>query len=622
MGDDELDSFTIGLGGITASGNIEPVYFHRPVIDVPTPYITYYMEMLDKYEPHTYMSGDGKIHFEMREKRKEENKMKYVKFKSDIDEEELKIYENQYSAVRNDMGDAYQLIINGGRQLIPKKYIEKEISEEEYNNFYNIGKIEKVDDRQTTDFRIRDIVKIRSYESLAKQFHIENSYAEIKCYYTFPDGMHFLIGQKAVIVRKWDHQVKLRFLNKEINDKAVRGGWEYCTDMIELVERGKEPENYIKRKKVYTVDDEIVKEMLSKVDINKIRKVLSSCFQIPGTKLLGITQMLEDWATNKRDIYLMFGKQFKISKDIEFEADDSMYQEKIEQLCGKFPIIAPVIKDISISRLKRNSLCIDTNNLDRVARTIKGSTNGMKITSFLSKAVNNPKFDTEFSKIIDETKVKGQITVSIDPIDYILMSINKSGWQSCHSLHESSGRSFGCYSAGVFSYMCDNCTAISFRHSKDQVEYTINGNTFKEYSKNWRECIYIDSDTGNFVASRQYPRADETIATSVRQLLEETISNYFGYNNNWKVNRNSDFIKQYMQDYCMDDECDWDYGSGALHYNDIWYGFNGAIIYNKDNNKLDETKIYVGSDPICPVCGENHLSDSGEPICWRCGEEY
>jgi len=619
MGDDELDSFTIGLGGITASGGIEPVYFHRHVGDAPTSYITYDMEMLDKYEPHTYISDDGKIHFEMREKRKEEIKMKYVKFKSDIDEEELKIYENQCSRVIHENDDYYMLEINRNKN-IPKKYIEKEISEEEYNDFYLIGK-ERIDDRKDIGFQIRDKVKIRSYESMAKQFDIDG-YGTIDAHYPFPQDMHYLIGKEAIIIRKNRNDVRLRFLDKKLQANVRAHGWVFCTDMIELIEHGKKVENYIERRKVYTMDDEIVKEMLAKVDVKKIKKVLSSCFQISGTKLLGVQQMLEDWAINKRDIYLIFGKNFRISKDIEYEADECVYQEKIDNLCSQFPIVTPLMRDISTKRLKENTLVIDTNSIDRVARKIKGASNGMRLTAFLSKAVNNPKFDTEFSKIIDETKVKGQITISIDPIDYILMSINKSGWQSCHSLHEDIGRSFGCYSAGVFSYMCDNCTAISFRHSKEEVQYSINGTTFKEYSKNWRECIYIDSYTGNFVVSRQYPRADETIATSVRLLLEDTISNYFGYSNNWKVNRSNDFIKQYMLDFCMSDECDWDEGSGALHYNDIWYGYKGAIIYNKDNDKLDETKIYVGSEPICPVCGDRHLSESGDPMCYDCMEEY
>ena len=366
------------------------------------------------------------------------------------------------------------------------------------------------------------------------------------------------------------------------------------------------------------MDDEIVQEMLGKVDVKKIKKILSSCFKMPGTKLLGINKMLEDWATNKRDVYVLLGKQLRISKDIEFEADDNIIQEKLEQLYCKFPIVAPVLSGVSYSNVRRNNLYIDTSNLERVAQFVNGSKNGMKLTTYLSKAVNNTEFDTEFSKIIDETTVKGQITISIDPIDYLLMSINRSGWQSCHSLHEGSGSSFGCYSAGVFSYMCDNCTAIAFRHSKEQVEFSINGTRFKEYSKNWRECIYIDSRTGNFVASRQYPRKDETIAKSVRELLEETISNYFGYKNIWKVNKNSDVIRQYMSDYCIEDEDEWDDGSDALHYNDIWHGFDGALIYNKENDKLEDTIIKVGTEPICPVCGKNYLSEPGEPMCWKC----
>ena len=168
--------------------------------------------------------------------------------------------------------------------------------------------------------------------------------------------------------------------------------------------------------------------------------------------------------------------------------------------------------------------------------------------------------------------------------------------------------------------MCDKVTTIAYRHSPEQVEYNINGTRFKEYSKNWRQCIYIDTNNGNFVTSRQYPREDRTIAKATREFLEETISNHFKYNNTWKAISDSTVITEHMMNYDIRDWNDWDDGDGtnALHYNDIWYGFNGKIIFNKDNDNLKETEILVGCEPICPICGERKIEDHNYPVCDHC----
>lgn len=172
--------------------------------------------------------------------------------------------------------------------------------------------------------------------------------------------------------------------------------------------------------------------------------------------------------------------------------------------------------------------------------------------------------------------------------------------------------------------MCDTVTAIAFRHSREQVEFVINRSKFMEYSKNWRQCIYIDKDNGNFVASRQYPREDETISKAVRTMLEEKISEHFNIENRWKTNRENCFIKKYMRDYCYGADDDWDDDDGdrALHYNDIWHGYHGIMVYNSTNDSLQDTDIPVGSAPICPICGERVIDHHNRPACYNCYAEH
>lgn len=60
---------------------------------------------------------------------------------------------------------------------------------------------------------------------------------------------------------------------------------------------------------------------------------------------------------------------------------------------------------------------------------------GMSYSQLIHDIYKNKKLDEEFSKVLDATSVTGYITISIDPIDYMLMSLNNSGWTSCHTLH-------------------------------------------------------------------------------------------------------------------------------------------------------------------------------------------
>lgn len=73
----------------------------------------------------------------------------------------------------------------------------------------------------------------------------------------------------------------------------------------------------------------------------------------------------------------------------------------------------------------------------------------------------------------------------------------------------------------------------------------------------------------------------------------------------------SDKWSQYVHD-CED----------PLHYNDVLNGRTGKLVYNKQLNNVDETYIEVGVTPICPICGENHITENDQPVCDDCWNEF
>jgi hypothetical protein len=227
------------------------------------------------------------------------------------------------------------------------------------------------------------------------------------------------------------------------------------------------------------------------------------------------------------------------------------------------------------------------------------------------KEINS--FDIEYSRLFENRKITGNIALSIDPIDYLLMSTNRSGWHSCYAISkEGQSRYFGEYVSGLFSYMCDPSTIVTYRHSDEMAEYKIGNSKFTEYSKNWRQLIYLDLNNYGFACSRQYPFHDDNLSKTVRGFLEDVLSENLGVENKWKFKRITDssklkrLIRQVTFNY------------DRLAYNDILHRDEGLFVYNAMMNNFSNLQFNVDSNPICPVCGENTIYRSGIPMCDDC----
>lgn len=231
------------------------------------------------------------------------------------------------------------------------------------------------------------------------------------------------------------------------------------------------------------------------------------------------------------------------------------------------------------------------------------------------KVVELNPVEIEYSKLFENRYVKGNIAISIDPVDYLLMSVNKSGWNSCYRLTNSSfgSREFGQYSSGTLCYLCDSSTMIAYRHGENMVEYKIGSSKFKEYSKNWRQVIYVDTATWGFACSRQYPFTDGTLTRNVREFLEDTLSNYLSVPNSWRFKEitNEDKLrKMIIKKPNTNKKC--------LSYNDILCNNRGFFVSNPTLSKISNTRFFVDSDPVCPICGVNHLDSASTPVCRDC----
>lgn len=405
----------------------------------------------------------------------------------------------------------------------------------------------------------------------------------------------------------------------------------YLTDdFFEVIEKPKETGEKMEVKNL----EELKKEMISKVDVEKMKKILSACFKTKGTSLKGIEKILDKWAENKALIYLAFGKKLVLEKDIEFKKEEREIWTEIMELIGKYPYLYwfAVNNYRTMCRNEYEPFSSDFHNKTKIP------TNRMKFTKLISLLEENmtpleslkelseeekniylklkekvkytsPILD-DYSKIISSNKIKGKLKVSIDPIDYILMSHNKSGWDSCYNIAKGGeSRHFGEYANGLFSYMQDKHTVISYKHSENLYEFKIGRSKFNEYSRNWRQVIYIDIENKGFITSRQYPNRNDAISENVRNMIEESLSEYYKCENKWTTRKLTNNVGE-AQDYFKDD---------GIGYNDILHDnqLDGAKIVRLKAEK-NELHFHTGIPTICPICGYEEVSNQRVPICDNC----
>lgn len=335
----------------------------------------------------------------------------------------METYRNLYMTVDDICGD--RIIFKGtgwswNRQMIGE--IIKGINNEQ----------EVEETRDYVDFKVGDYVRIRNKEEL------ENVYGRdekgIRTYVPFTTEMESLCGRKAIITDIYDKFVDLKIKSTKIS----YGDFTFTPDMIEIY-KGKDEKEV--EKESNKENEKIIKEMISKVDVKNFKKILASAFRVPSTKLKGIDKLLHNWAEAKKDLYKLLGNELKVSKEFEYDADANFWEEEREKIAREFPGIGYMLLEMPIKSFIDNKYIRFSSNIDRLMRDAK---EGMKLTTFLSNAFNNSDFDTALSKIIDAAKVKGNIVISIDPVDFLTMSFNQSGWCSCHTIsHRGESRNFG-----------------------------------------------------------------------------------------------------------------------------------------------------------------------------------
>jgi len=308
--------------------------------------------------------------------------------------------------------------------------------------------------------------------------------------------------------------------------------WFISLDMLNKVEEEKPLED----KKTFSFhcpikNSDILGEMMSKVDKKTFEKFLMIAKASNGIPFKAglVNELLLKWAEAKHDIYLMFGRSLSIEKEVSLPMGESEMLAQInENIYMKFPKYYYLVKNFIADEFLENKVMGTRGELKRF---FPQYTVGGKLSGMFHDLCKDKELDDALATILTNRLIQSTVSISINPFDIFTMSINNSGWQSCHELGT------GQYGMAPLSYLLDSSTAIAFKYNKkaEFPTYTYNNVEVKWNSKSWRQCVYIDPNSASAIFSRQYPSRSDQIISAVRELYEETASNYLHLKNDWHV---------------------------------------------------------------------------------------
>lgn len=228
---------------------------------------------------------------------------------------------------------------------------------------------------------------------------------------------------------------------------------------------------------------------------------------------------------------------------------------------------------------------------------------GMKVTKVIGKICKHygwdkiKNYNAEYAKFCDAMsplKVKRHTCISVNPLDYLLMS-NGNSWTSCHDIKENSNA--GCYSSGTISYMLDRDSIIFYT-----VSSYFDGEDIELTKKLQRQVFgYHDYQ---LLQSRLYPQSNDCTGSEtykdIRNIMQKVIADCLGMPNLW--------VKRHVDNVIL--------GEGATCYPD-WSCqaslCSTSVIKGKEADVLDT--MVLGAKPICISCGYTHNTDENIDCC-------
>ena len=424
----------------------------------------------------------------------------------------------------------------------------------------------------------------------------------------------------------------------------------------------------------------MVFEHLTELDKQRIRNYISANVDEPTAE---IEHILRFWDEAKgKYLFDVLGKQLIVKEQVSFEEGYDELCDKLEVMfCEpKFSVFEQKVRDLfeygewtsperkvyrAIDRLFSYPTLIKNKyeNYDDDDEVVEiplpnGSKyklqNGCKPMKAIGKIAQAygiegfEEFRIAHSLCLNTKKLKGELCLSIHPLDYMTMSDNDCGWDSCMSWYNC-----GEYKQGTVEMMNSPCVIVGYLTNDDfKFGYCPEGANEEAYrwnSKKWRCLFVVDHDF--IISVRQYPYTNENLASAAVSKIAELMGwgkdlkpFVYDYNKYYSVTKPPMVLDeetsvrfQFCTEHMYNDFGAWDH-MALLHpgitgnYEVSYYNYSGQ----PECVTCGDTNIYNDGDLRCPVCdpqdycywceerihGEVYQTSDGHTLCEWCFDEH
>lgn len=363
---------------------------------------------------------------------------------------------------------------------------------------------------------------------------------------------------------------------------------------------------------------------------------------------------LRYWATDKRDLYNVFGGKFILEKEVQFNKSRAELIDEIDKACwsygsdsykfldsfrnyfcefwnngemtvGDYDAITHLIVEgcLADNEYKRDTFTINPKYLktDKPI-TIQRGSKAVKMIGKIAEAcgldmTGYEEFRQKHSQVFNQKKTSGTLCLSIHPLDYVTMSDNECGWCSCMQWMEESGD----YRLGTIEMMNSPYVVVAYLKAANDM-YVCGGSHWN--NKKWRQLIIVTPEM--ILGNKQYPYENDVLQGSamkwLRSLCEK--AGYGQYENEaFNIqNHRTNTIKEERIHFSLDTH---------FMYNDI-YDDRMAFL-NLDKLPKEQYHLNISGQAVCVGCGCEIYDDNspgtskvvcqsccGEFYCYCCGE--
>lgn len=367
--------------------------------------------------------------------------------------------------------------------------------------------------------------------------------------------------------------------------------------------------------------------------VDSVKEILSLNYEYPSSKITYVEELLQEWEKNKKHFIDLFGGLiYECPNEVSISLSASTKRKNAKDFCSwveeEFPFadagieaLANFIYDMG-EALYENTVPFDYVFFDEDSGYEKTIPAGAKITKAFKNFVKDKEIlidiQNEASRIIQQDKIAGTLCFSVHPFDFLSISDNLSGWQTCHNMFA------GDYRTGNLSYLLDKSTFVCYIKAKDDVQLPTFPMGLRWNNKKWRVLMHANEEHTLFMMGRQYPFAAEALEEEVRMAIscltagtysqwqeEKTLKDKFDniIGGLYWVKHDFVTLSSIIKTEPM-----------ALNYQDIRF--------SKVRPKLMRSfglypyhEMYVGANVKCLCCGDHLVTSNCDILCAECSDD-